>query len=248
MKVCAKAGEDAQGALFQVEYGPKAGQDSGRCRWLFLTSKGRQLIDAAREDRIARETAKRNRPPRSGGPAQDAPSDDIRILSSVDENGSDRSPRNTPTLLTRDSALNTSFKLSKSAREISKGFTEDKEQGEGNLNRLQELWTTACYRSNRHDLIWRETELKSFKSGLQEIASLQFIRDMPDERLLVCLTLLCRQLSSFKRDMSDAFWKFNKSGLRAQSFSKYGLELVQRADKMITANQATESMLKASDL
>jgi hypothetical protein len=50
-----------------VSYGPKAGQDGGRCRWLFLTPQGEQIIKAALEDRMAREDAKRGRRVRRGG-------------------------------------------------------------------------------------------------------------------------------------------------------------------------------------
>jgi hypothetical protein len=67
LKVCTPLGQNNATALFEVSYGPKAGQDGGRCRWLFLTPQGEQIIKAALEDRMAREDAKRGRRVRRGG-------------------------------------------------------------------------------------------------------------------------------------------------------------------------------------
>jgi hypothetical protein len=54
MEVCTPLGQDCRTALFEVTYGPKAGQDCGRCRWLFLTPRGEQIIQLAHEDRAMR--------------------------------------------------------------------------------------------------------------------------------------------------------------------------------------------------
>ena len=67
LKVCTPFGQNNATALFEVTYGPKAGQDSGRCRWLFLTLQAEEIIKAALEDRLAREDAKRGRRARRGG-------------------------------------------------------------------------------------------------------------------------------------------------------------------------------------
>ena len=47
IEVCTTSEEPA--ALFQVAYGPKAGQHAGHCRWLFLTPRGEQIIEAAKK-------------------------------------------------------------------------------------------------------------------------------------------------------------------------------------------------------
>ena len=38
--ICAKPGEDRPEALFEIAYGPKPGQRSGRVRWLFRMPRG----------------------------------------------------------------------------------------------------------------------------------------------------------------------------------------------------------------
>ena len=74
--------------------------------------------------------------------------------------------------------------------------------------------------------MWRSSHVKQFADEFLEIAWSRNVRRMSDEELLDRLTLLCGNLKSVDMEMSDAFSSHNKSGLTAQSFSKYGDKLL----------------------
>jgi DNA-binding MarR family transcriptional regulator len=245
MEVCAKPGESARGFLFEVAYGPKAGQDGGRCRWLFLTPKGAELIDAVRDERLARESArreKRMRQPR----AKKAAAEEINVISPVNEAPFLRSPQNTPTLFTEDSSVRRPNKLSRTTREIS---VESSEEIREEIDRIPGVWNLACERIGRQDLMWRRSEVSTFRPEFREIASLPFVRQMTDEVLLARLKLLCEDLKSVSSDLSEAFSKFNRPGLKAQSFAKYGERLLELAGERISKSHSIQQqMLKAVDL
>ena len=147
MKVCTPLGQESRTALFEVSYGPKAGQDGGRCRWLFLTPLGEQIIQSAVEDRLNREEAKRGRQVRREGrhATADAPSGDRATIQSEAAVRSNRRPQNTPTHYTEDLLTKRSVNLSTAQREIS---IEDSQEGqeEEKENRIPALWNEACER------------------------------------------------------------------------------------------------------
>ena len=75
--------------------------------------------------------------------------------------------------------------------------------------------------------------MRQFAPQFSEIASIRTVKDLSDEKLLERLTLLCGHLNRVGRDMSEAFSEFNKKGLRAQSFSKYGDKLLDKAGEVL---------------
>jgi hypothetical protein len=228
LKVCTPFGQNNATALFEVRYGPKAGQDSGRCRWLFLTLQGEQIIKAALDDRLAREDAKRGRRPRRGGlhEPDSVASDDAPSRQSTSVDFGNRRPRITPTLNTEHFSPTHSAHLSPPARrEISVEDQQEEERAQA-LKRIPGLWEIACERCGREDLVWRWSHVQQFADEFLEIAWSRNVRRMSDEELLDRLTLLCGNLKSVDMEMSDAFSSHNKSGLTAQSFSKYGDKLL----------------------
>ena len=234
LKVCTPFGQNNATALFEVRYGPKAGQDSGRCRWLFLTLQGEQIIKAALEDRLAREDAKRGRRARRGGlhEPDSVASDDAPTRQSASVVFGNRRPQISPTLSTEHFSITPSVNLSGRRREISVEDRQEEDKAEA-LKRIPGLWEIACERCGREDLVWRSSHVKQFADQFLEIALSRNVRRMSDEELLDRLTLLCGNLQRVDREMSEAFSSHNKSGLTAQSFSKYGDKLLVLAgDKL----------------
>jgi hypothetical protein len=251
MKVCTPLGKESRTALFEVSYGPKAGQDGGRCRWLFLTPRGQQIIQSAVEDRLNRQEAKRGRQVRREGrhASADAPSDDITNRQSVDEVRTNRRPQNTPTHYTEDLPTRRSINLSAAPREISiEDSQEGQEEETEKINRIPELWKIACQRCGRRDLVWRQSDVGRFADQFSEIESMRAVRDLADEKLLERLILLCGDLDRVFPDMSEAFCDFNKKGLKAQSFATYGGKLLELAEaKLSTKGVDTKSMKQLAD-
>ena len=228
LKVCTPFGQNNATALFEVRYGPKAGQDSGRCRWLFLTLQGELIIKAALEDRLAREDAKRGRRARRGGlhEPESVASDDASTRQSANVVFGNRRPQITPTLNTEHFSLTHSVHLSSpERREISVEDRQEEEKAEA-LKRIPGLWEIACERCGREDLVWRSSHVKQFADQFLEIAWSRNVRSMPDEELLDRLSVLCGDLQCVDMEMSEAFSSHNKNGLTAQSFSKYGDKLL----------------------
>jgi hypothetical protein len=228
LKVCTPLGQHNETALFEVTYGPKAGQDGGRCRWLFPTVQGEQIIKAALEHRLARADAKRGRRVRSGGliEPESVASNDAATRQSADVVSGSRKPEITPTLNTEHSTLIHSAHLSSRAqREILVEDRQEEEKAEA-LKRIPGIWETACKRCEREDLVWRPSHVKQFADQFLEIAWSRNVRNMPDQELLDRLILLCGNPQCVEMEMSEAFSSHNKSGLTAQSFAKYGDKLL----------------------
>jgi hypothetical protein len=59
------------------------------------------------------------------------------------------------------------------------------------------------------------------------------VSSLSDEKLLDRLILLCGDLKRTDRDMSEAFIRFIKDGLRAQTFAKYGDRLLEKAGDVL---------------
>jgi hypothetical protein len=236
MKVCAPLGQSSRTDLFEVTYGPKAGQNGGRCRWLFVTPRGEQIIQVAREHRLIRSNAKRNRGVRHERRHEsiDAPSSDSAARRSAAAVRSHRQPENTPTLYTEDLPTRRSVNLSAAPREISiEDSQERQEEEEEKINRIPELWKVACERSGRRDLVWRPSDVRRFADEFLEIASMRTVRDLPEEKLLERLTLLCGDLNTVVQDMSAKFSDFNKNGLKCQTFATYGDTLLAKAGEVL---------------
>jgi hypothetical protein len=253
MEVCTPLGQQNRTALFEVTYGPKAGQDCGRCRWLFLTPRGEQIIQLAREDRAMRDEVKRSRRGHRQGIHEtvNPPFSDNGTRRSAPAVRHDRGPQNTPTLFTEDSSLTTSRNLSSARRrEIpTENSQARQEEEERKISRIPELWKLACERCARPDLLWRPSEVRTFAAQFSEIESMRTVRDLSDEKLLERLILLCGDLDRVFPDMSEPFCDFNKKGLKAQSFAKYGDKLLELAEaKLSTKGIDTKSMEKLSDL
>src|SRR5262249_31842410 len=185
-------------------------------------------IKSALEDRLAREDAKRGRRARREGlhePDSVAP-DGAPTRQSANGVLGNRRPRIAPTLNTEHFSPTPSVHLSAPARrEISVEDRQEEEKAEA-LQRIPGLWEIACERCGREDLVWRSSHVKQFADEFLEIAWSRNVRRMSDEELLDRLTLLCGNLRCVDREMSEAFSSHNKSGLTAQSFSKYGDRLL----------------------
>ncbi len=250
MKVCSPRGQNPGAALFEVTYGPKAGQDGGRCRWLFITPRGEQIIETARKQRGARELVKRNRAStgEKGCRSEETPDENIKRRQSTDTISTDQSPRMTPTLFTEDSSAIPSNNISsRNQRERLKNYSE-KGVPEGKESRISRLWEQACKSSGRSDRLWRPSEVRKFHGAFSEIESMAFVKEMSDQTLSERLKLLCNDLKRVEADMSEAFSLFNKDGLRAQSFAIYGDKLLQLAGQKSSKGIDVEAMLKMSDL
>ena len=101
---------------------------------------------------------------------------------------------------------------------------------------------------DRPDLLWRPSEVRQFAPQFSEIASMRTVRDLPDEKLLERLILLCGDLDRVFPDMSQPFCDFNKKGLKAQSFAKYGDKLLELAEtKLSTKGIGTISFKQLAD-
>ena len=242
-------GQESRTALFYVDYGPKPGQDGGRCRWLFITPRGEQIIVSALEDRAIREDAKRSRGVRREGRPEttDARSGDRALRQSEAAVRSHRGPQNTPTHNTEDLLTTRSVNLSTGQREIS---IEDSQEGqeEEKENRILELWNVACEQCGRRDLVWRRSDMGRFADEFSELESARAIRDLSDGELLERLILLCGDLDRVFPDMSEQFCKFNKHGLKVSSFPKYGEKLLELAGtKLSTKGVDVKSMKKLAD-
>jgi hypothetical protein len=243
LKVCMPLGQNNATALFEVSYGPKAGQDGGRCRWLFLTQQGEQIIKAALEDRVARKDAKRGGRVRRGGSHEpdSVPSDDVVTGQSADVVSGSRRPGITPTLNTEHfSPIHSVHLSSRAQREISVEDRQEEEKAEA-LKRITGLWETACKRCGREDLVWRPSHVNRFADQFLEITLSRHVKTMRDEELLDRLTLLCGNLRSVDMEMSEAFSSHNKSGLTAQSFARYGDKL------LVLAGNSLECEKKAKE-
>jgi hypothetical protein len=252
MEVCTPLGQDCRTALFEVTYGPKAGQDCGRCRWLFLTPRGEQIIQLAHEDRAMRDEVKRSRRGYREGINEtvNLPNRDNGTRRSASAVRDDRGPQNTPILFTEDSSLKTSRNLSSARRrEISTENSQaGQEEEERKIRRIPRLWAEACERCDRLDLMWRPSEVRQLDDQFLEIASLPRVKDLSDENLLEQLMLLCGDLGRVFPDMSEPFCDFNKNGLKARSFAKYGPKLLELAEvKLSRKGINVKSTRKISD-
>jgi hypothetical protein len=226
IEVCTTSEEPA--ALFQVAYGPKAGQHAGHCRWLFLTPRGEQIIEAAKKVRQEREQAKlarQTRPERRSEP-KGRPSSGIEPRQSAARIPAHRKPQITPILFTDDSSPKTSRTFSENAKNDSKEVQEEK------AKRISELWTSVCRRCGRTDLIWPANDVSQYASYLLVIELSPIVRKLTVEEMVERLTLICEDFDGLKEEMGDESWHL---GYRptARTFARCGHELLEAAGQWL---------------
>lgn len=227
LEVCTASEQPA--ALFEVTYGPKAGQHAGHCRWLFLTPRGEQIIEAAKEVRREREQAKRTgqpRPERASEP-EDRPSNSIHIRQSAVGIPAHRQPQITPILLTEDFSLRPSRTPSENSKNDSKEVQERKTKG------ISELWTRVCQQCGRTDLIWPPNDVSRFASYLRDIELSPSIRKLAVEEMVKRLTLICENFDGLTGEMGEEFWDLKGCSPSALTFARRGPELLEAAGQWL---------------
>ena len=232
LTVCASKGQLADNALFDVDYGPKPKAFWGRTRWLFLTPRGLKLIGDAielREQKTKDKATKRS-----------------KKLQQVAADCSNQLPQNAPTL----SQTNTSYKP---AEVLSSASTPEKEchqvqeeKLQGGGKRLQSRWNAVCDKHKKPELVWRDQQVRRRLPDLNEVAEQINLRNLSDADVESRLTLLCCQLGPIGEEISEAFAKYNRNGLRLESFVRYGSDLFSLASQRIAKASKAEMIFSAA--
>ncbi len=228
-----KAGtaEGGRPKFFEVAYGPKPKARSGRVRWLFIRPEGLEVIEEALElGRLRRERI--------------APADRKKKFRPRGSDQSNRSPQNAPThIYHRDASNRRSGILSSSSAEKEPRDTTSKKESQAEVNRLEESWRKVCEQSNRHDLIWREQDVHRYSKELAETVAIFRLHEISDDDLEARLTILCTDLDNISDDVSEAFAKYNRHGLRLSSFVMYAPKLMKLAAEQVSFTPAKTAQL-----
>jgi hypothetical protein len=158
--------------LFDVAYGPKPGQHSGRVRWIFETEASRKVLQEARE---AREQKARTGRGKTSPP--------------VSANCPDRSLQNGPTLISHtysSTIQSTNISSPKSGEKM--GELAGKSLQE--VNRTVKLWNSCCEKSDKPDRRWTDADKTLFLPQLSDVVEAVETVKLSDEGLEQRLSIL----------------------------------------------------------
>jgi hypothetical protein len=214
--------------LFEIDYGPKPGQGSGRVRWIYLTEVSLKIIDEALEAREEKSSSGKAKP-------------HLPVAMKCSDQSSKKSA--IPIDQTDTSYIPTNSLSGSKAKENALGSKEVL----GTINRVFQAWNTSCTKSGKSQLKWSDLDQKRFLPELSHLVDVLQIDKLSDQVLEARMTVLCTRLNSVMYDMSDSFQAYNTNGLIAQSFAKYGQQLLIDAEKLLSKKDPWKGGLKASD-
>ena len=206
--------------LFEIGYGPKPGQRSGRVRWIFATEVSRRFLDdagRARQEKSAK-----------GGK---------KISSVLVVNQTSQSPQIAPILSSQITDNNKPQEFLSIPKTKKKAHQPLPESAQAEISRLANTWNQQCQVHNRNTLVWLPTDVEKHAGELWAIIEVCQIENLSDEALKIRLALLCNRLEEVFGHLSESFQKYNTNGLQLSSFAMYGRKLWTEVDQFIIDKQ-----------
>jgi hypothetical protein len=207
-------------ALFEIGYGPKPGQRTGRVRWIFATQVSQRVLDDARklrQEKIAKGEKK--------------------ISSMLAANQTSQLPQIAPILSSQITYTNKPQEFLSTPKTKKKAHQPLPDSAQAEISRLANTWNEQCQVHNRNTLVWLPNDVEKHTGELWAIIEVCQIENLSDEALKMRLALLCNRLGEVSGYLSDSFRKYNTNGLRLSSFAMYGQQLWTELEQFIIDKQ-----------
>jgi hypothetical protein len=212
--VCAKPGEERPETLFIIKHGPRPWERSGRVRWLFITSRGRELIGEAKQ--LADGRDKKRQKAFTGRSGKTPP---------VSLDRKDQSAQNEPTLIEQNypSESRAPFLSSKRVQRENPDSYMGKKEDQEAIQRVVSIWNATCLECKEPRLAWLPSDIQRLAPRLAEVIRHLQLAELSDEEISKRFRLVCGEESILVFDsLGPTFVSFNRYGLAIDTFAKFG--------------------------